>query len=205
MFLHLQQKVAIMPGNAGNEKEIEDERRWLLLGDFADRQPFESEVQIKFENIFQFYVSTTIGTQRFRRSEEWRSDGEKTTYTQTFKAPKEYSAGAEHDREIPEWVYEMMLSNSVGQTQKIRSTIVIDGWAYELDYFEGDCSGLVIVELEFKEDKLLSEDENAARYKIYQELDLPDMFGENTEITGSKGFSNYELATQGPPKAFFSN
>lgn len=194
-----------MSTDADNKKEIEDERRWLLLGDFADRDSFNTEAVIKYEDIVQFYVSITTGTQRFRRSEEWRHDDKITTYTQAFKAPKEYSAGAEHDREIPEWVYEMMLPNSVGQTQKIRTTITIDGWTYELDVFEGDSSGLVIVELEFKNNKSLSDAENAARHKIYQELDLPDAFGENVEITGNKGFSNYELATQGPPQAFLSN
>lgn len=183
--------------------KYEDERRWLLLDPTADITP---GTITKVETIVQFYTPVASGSHRFRESYETDADGMfvATNYTTTWKGPKQGSRGPELERFIDRMVYEMELPNSIGKTEKIRTTIEISDWKFEHDHFTGDCAGLVIVELEFTHPEELAPKLVAKLHAEYMALELPECFGRNIEITGDSAYSNYQLATHGIPESFYT-
>jgi len=181
--------------------KYEDERRWLLLDGMPDTNNTDIGHIDSVDRITQFYIPVTMGSLRYRRSINVRTG--KETYTEAHKAPKEFSRGAECEVEIHYWVYEARMYDAIGNTIKTRTTLTIDDWVFELDEFLGECSGLVIVELEFKCDKSVDEEVAKQLYQQYLALQLPDCFGRNIEITGDSAYSNLQLATQGMPESFY--
>ena len=175
--------------------QIEDERRWLLLEGMPhplDQELFKTE---RFDHIVQFYTATQRGSQRFRKAVGTNGNH----YTQTIKSPKDYSAGAEWEVDTQQWVYELMLRSSIGSVEKGRTTILVDGDIYELDEFMGNCTGLVIVERELRVPAGTEASLAEAMYSSYRNARLPDIFGDNQEITGDNSYSNHNLALDGIP------
>ena len=72
------------------------------------------------------------------------------------------------------------------RVSKMRSTLPAGDYIAELDRFDGDLAGLVMVEVEFSS-------ESAAH-----EFVPPDWFG--TEVTDDKRYKNKHLAVHGVPK-----
>lgn len=184
-----------------DEVKYEDERRWLLLNGMIDTHNNQIERVESIERITQFYVATKVGSLRYRTSLNQKTG--KHTYTETYKAPKEFSRGAEHESEIPHWVSEMMFSSQIGSVIKTRTTLTVQGWQFELDEFCNECSGLVIVELEFRADAKMDAGLVSALHNDYLAEILPECFGHNIEITGDSSYSNYKLATTGVPNQYY--
>lgn len=171
--------------------QTEDERRWLLPDGMPDLNTREVSSVDSVEPVFQFYLSTKNGSLRFRHK------GPK--YYQTIKGKKVGSKAAEWEVEIEEWVFSLMCENSIGFTQKTRTTLRANGSMFELDEFDHPLTGLVIVELEFHgvDD---NPELNEFLYQKYQKLSLPEFFGRSIEITGDSRYSNLQLALNGLPE-----
>lgn len=88
---------------------------------------------------------------------------------------------------IDEATFEQLWSLSRGRRiEKTRHEVALGGGlTAEVDTFEGDLAGLVLVEVEFP-DRATAD-----------AFDAPDWFGR--EVTGEPGWSNAELATHGRP------
>jgi CYTH domain-containing protein len=185
-----------------DEIKYEDERRWLLTEGLPDTRGSWVEKVESIQRITQFYIPTVIGSLRYRCSSDVHTG--KHTYTETYKAPKEFSRGAEHESEIPVWVYDIMYPNTIGETVKTRTTLTVDGWSFELDEFLNDCKGLVIVELEFRAHTEMEDGLVEALHNDYLAYVLPECFGRSMEITGDKSYSNQQLAIHGIPQSFYT-
>lgn len=64
--------------------------------------------------------------------------------------------------------------------EKVRHVVPWDGLAWEIDVFGGDNAGLVIAEIELRDE--------------HQQIDLPDWIG--TEVTGQRAYYNSALVQQ---------
>jgi CYTH domain-containing protein len=181
--------------------KIEDERRWLLPNGMPDLNTRAVSCVDKYEHITQFYTSTAKGTQRFRKAVGTNGNH----YSTTIKAPKDFSAGAEWEVDTEQWVYELMLKSSIGAVEKSRTTLLVDGELFELDEFMGNCTGLVIVELEFHAPENADQALADMLHSEYLALELPGVFGESREITGDKSYSNYWLALNGIPDVVYDH
>lgn len=177
--------------------EIEDERRWLLLDGMPDLNSRKFTSVDQYDHITQFYLPTKEGTLRFRKAVGTRGNH----YSQTIKGPKDYSAGPEWNvLEVEEWVFGLMQKSAIGTVEKGRTAILAQAMKFELDEFMGSCAGLVIVELEFMAPKNADPNLVELLHQQYRELELPEAFGRNIEITGDNAYGNYWLALNGIPQ-----
>lgn len=112
-----------------------------------------------------------------------KTSGEKIAYYYTIKSPGAGGARNERESEIEEAEFLQLLEfrdRNRRTIEKTRHVIPFQGHKMELDIFEGDLAGLVILEVE-----LTSYD--AA-------LELPDWASGATEITHEAWFSNFNLS-----------
>lgn len=181
--------------------KTEDERRWLLLDGMPDLGTRKVASVDHYDHITQFYIASKLGSHRFRKAVGTRGN----RYTETIKGPKEFSAGPEWEVETDQWVYEMKLHDSIGTVEKTRTTTVVDGQVYEVDDFMGRCSGLVIVELEFRPPEGTKPEVVKLLRKQYHKIKLPAVFGRNLEITGDSSYSNLSLALFGIPEITYDH
>lgn len=95
----------------------------------------------------------------------------------------------EHEINVPFPMAELLFSMCIGSVvHKTRHRINHDGLVYEVDIFEGNLSGLVLLEIEF------STEEQARAYtpSLLQELII-------REVTTEKCYTNLSLALNGLP------
>ena len=99
----------------------------------------------------------------------------------TIKFGKTALVRDEFEYDIPFEEAQEMITFAVGSViEKVRYTVDVAGFTWEIDVFEGAFSGLVIAEVEMDSET--------------DEPELPDWLGR--EVTGDRRYSNQVLATE---------
>lgn len=151
--------------------------------------PQEILETIKPLELVQTYLDAPVGQERRVRA----INNEK--FVITVKIPKVCSNKTEKglirqelEKEISKEDYELFLHQQKGnQIKKKRYKIPAnDGLIYELDIYEGNLDGLMVVEVEFPNKEM------AISFK------KPDWFGQ--DVTSNKAYKNASLAEKGMPK-----
>ena len=109
----------------------------------------------------------------------------------TVKIPQVSSNGLirqELEKEISKEDYELFLHQQKGtQIKKKRYKVPAEnGLTYELDIYEGELDGLMVVEVEFPTEELADS------------FEKPDWFGK--DVTSNKAYKNASLAEKGMPR-----
>lgn len=146
---------------------LEIERKFLVKGNFKT----ESHVSTR---VTQGYLSSSP-----ERTVRVRIKGEKGFITIKGKGNTSGTSRYEWEREIPvEEARELLQLCEPGIIDKTRYLILHEGHLFEVDEFHGENDGLVIAEIELK-----NEDENFSR---------PAWLGE--EVTGDRKYYNAMLS-----------
>ena len=135
--------------------------------------------------LVQTYLEAPEGQERRVRS----INNEK--FVITVKIPQVSSNGLirqELEKEISKEDYELFLHQQKGtQIKKRRYKVPVEnGLTYELDIYDGELKGLMVVEVEFPTEEMADS------------FVAPDWFGE--EVTSNKAYKNASLAKKGMPK-----
>ena len=139
---------------------------------------------IKPLELVQTYLEAPEGQERRVRA----INNEK--FVVTVKIPKVSSNGLireELEKEITKEDYELFLSQQKGtQIKKKRYKVPADNdLTYEVDIYEDELEGLLVVEVEFPTEELANN------------FEAPDWFGK--EVTDNKAYKNASLAMHGLP------
>ena len=157
----------------------EIERKFLLK-----RVPKELIKDIKPLEIVQTYLQSPEGQERRVRAIN------NETFVRTVKTPitPDGLKREENERQISQEDYNLFLTQKKGNTiKKRRYKIPVNSvLTFEIDVYEGDLSGLLVVEVEFPSEELA---------KNFQK---PDWFGK--EVTSNKAYKNASLAENGLPR-----
>jgi len=147
------------------------------------RLPLELLENIIPLELAQTYLEAPKGEERRVRA----INNEK--FVMTVKRPKSSDGliREEIEQKISKEDYELFLHQQIGtQITKKRYKLPADnGLTYELDVYDGDLKGLMVVEIEFPTEELANN------------FEKPDWFGE--EVTSDKRYKNASLAKNGMP------
>lgn len=113
------------------------------------------------------------------------------TFVITVKIPKVSSNGLireELEKEISKEDYELFLKQQKGtQIKKKRYKVpALNNLTYEVDVYEDELKGLIVVEVEFTSEELANK------------FQKPDWFGK--DVTSNKAYKNASLAANGLPR-----
>ncbi|MCR5625233.1 MAG: adenylate cyclase [Lachnospiraceae bacterium] len=166
---------------------MEIERKYLVKNIPDDLDKYEKRV------IEQGYLCSSP-TVRIRMAKVYKAKSPEplTKYIFTFKSPVKLNTTARVNKEIEEEISEegyMHLRNKCDNNlvRKTRYLIPLDEiHTAELDIFEGDLEGLVIVEVEFRDEK------------ASEEFKAPDWFGE--DVSRDRRYTNTWLSANGKPE-----
>jgi len=159
---------------------LEIEGKWLV-------KSFEEEMATSQTPIWQGYVAKDANATLLRV----RKAGD--VYYLTVKGKATMGSKIEIEREIDKEFFEELWQLTVGRrVQKVRYEVPLVGEANDLvaevDVFEGELAGLIMVEVEVSSAELLSKLRN----------DPPEWFG--LDVTEDIRYSNSELASTGLPE-----
>lgn len=151
--------------------------------------PYEVLQNIAPLELVQTYLKAPSGEERRVRAINNKK------FVMTVKRPKSENGliREEIEKEISKEDYELFLKQQIGtQIKKSRYKIPAEnGLTYELDIYEGELTGLLVVEIEFENEE------------IANSFTKPAWFG--NEVTSDKRYKNASLAKNGMPKEGFEH
>jgi CYTH domain-containing protein len=135
-------------------------------------------------NLTQTYLEAPKGEERRVRA----INNEKFVMTVKRSTSQDGLIREEIEKEISKEDYELFLHQQVGtQIKKKRFKIPADNdLTYEVDIYEDDLDGLMVVEVEFPTEEMANS------------FEKPDWFGR--DVTANKAYKNASLASKGMPK-----
>ena len=159
-------------------KNIEIERKFLLIPCSIKRFLKKNGIDYQIEKIEQFYIqSSENGVERYRQK------GDK--YIHTIKKGSGLIR-EEYEEFVDKNIYLTSRKSASNIIKKSRYIFKIDGNEFELDEFEGDLKGLNILEIEFKDKKSA---ENFTLPNIFRDIVI-------SEVTEDIRFSNGYLSKE---------
>jgi adenylate cyclase len=153
---------------------MEIERKWRL-SEIPSDVIFE-----KTSTIQQGYIVTKNGELRIRKVDK--------AAVITIKGEGALVRN-EWEQPLPDWAFDILKNQTIGRViDKQRHTLVLNNRVCELDEYQGDFAGLVILECEFPNMS------DAKRYELPK-----DWMTVSREVTHDKRYKNKSIALKGIP------